>query len=166
MARQLLEMGASLPNNGAVPLLPALLKATHFECVELVLQSRFARSLLYKDAIDHEPAIQQVLDLLGHFPRHEGILARLGGLIGGNSYFGRMLATFHCKCAVVALYGVLRERFTIASASWNESGKRQQRIPLDMVRLLSRILWDTRSSFRWVDGFATAVQNGKTRKTE
>lgn len=49
-----------------------------------------------------------------------------------------------CKAAALAVYGILRKRFTVAV-----DDTKRARIPRDMVRLCSEYVWGTRRDPAW-----------------
>lgn len=49
-----------------------------------------------------------------------------------------------CKACALALYGVLRKRWVLPSSS--------VRVPRDVLNMLTRRVWETRSNLQWVQG--------------
>ena len=45
----------------------------------------------------------------------------------------------NCKSSAFALYGLLRKRWRVVN----------EKVPLDMIRMLTRMVWDTRHGERW-----------------
>ena len=62
------------------------------------------------------------------------------------------------KRSLTTFIGVLRKRFTLSGGGWNTEYTRG-RFPLDLVRLLGRLVWATRFDERW----ATAIPETASR---
>ena len=46
-----------------------------------------------------------------------------------------------CKSGALALFGLLRKRWRV----------RTEKVPLDMIKMLTRMVWDTRHDERWAE---------------
>lgn len=61
----------------------------------------------------------------------------------------------HCRASCVALYGVLKKRWRLADG---------QRVPPDMIRLLTRLVWQSWRDERWQLGDAQPTPSKASKR--
>ena len=142
--RLLVKDGAAPPEEGeSGDILVRLLQAKRFESFELLLQSPFARWFIYEyEGTLGMQVLLSVVHELCRFPRNESVVARLEHLVGSdNPSLNRVVGKLRCRDSVLILWGVLRRRFTVPSSQSCTGSNARERIPRDMINMLTRMAW-------------------------